>query len=123
MKSRRALSFLVAGVFSLTTSQTGHGAREERPNVVPDLEQRLGKFRQVLMPFDASALSAHERKMVEKLVDACRYLDSIYWRQVDPEGLELYQSLDGKTDQQSVALQRYLWINGSRFDLLDGEKA
>src|SRR5262249_36395443 len=53
---------------------------------------------------------------------ACRYLDSIYWRQVDPQGLELYQSLEGKTDQQSVELRRYLWINGSRFDLLDGEK-
>jgi hypothetical protein len=123
MKNSGALSFILIALFFLVTFQTGQGAREERPKVVPDLEQRLTKFRQVHMAFDASGLAPRERKMTEKLVDACRYLDSIYWRQVDPEGLELYRSLDGKADQQSVALRRYLWINGSRFDLLDGEKA
>ncbi|PYV63813.1 MAG: Zn-dependent hydrolase [Acidobacteria bacterium] len=90
--------------------------------VVPDLERRLARFRQVHMPFDASRLTAREQKMIAKLVDACRYLDDIYWRQVDPDGLELYQSLEGKADRQDVDLRRYLWINGSRFDLLDGQK-
>ena len=90
--------------------------------VVPDLERRLARFRQVHMPFDASRLTAREQKMIAKLVDACRYLDDIYWRQVDPDGLELYQSLEGKADRQDVDLCRYLWINGSRFDLLDGQK-
>ena len=90
--------------------------------VVPDLERRLARFRQVHMPFDASRLTAREQKMIAKLVDACRYLDDIYWRQVDPDGLELYQSLESKADRQDVDLRRYLWINGSRFDLLDGQK-
>jgi hypothetical protein len=91
-------------------------------HVVPDLEQRLARFHQVHMPFDASGFTSREQKMIAKLVDACRYLDDIYWRQVDPEGLQLYQSLEGKTSKQDVNLRRYLWINGSRFDLLDGEK-
>ena len=90
--------------------------------VVPDLERRLARFRQVHMPFDASELTAREQKMIAKLVDACRYLDDIYWRQVDPDGLQLYQSLGGKTSKQDVNLRRYLWINGSRFDLLDGQR-
>ncbi|PYV71182.1 MAG: Zn-dependent hydrolase [Acidobacteria bacterium] len=90
--------------------------------VVPDLEPRLARFRQVHMPFDASGLTVREQKMVAKLVDACRYLDDIYWRQVDPDGLQLYQSLGGKTSKQDVNLRRYLWINGSRFDLLDGQR-
>jgi len=74
------------------------------------------------MPFDKSGLTAREQKMIEKLVDACRYLDDIFWRQVDPEGLQLYTSLEDKTSKQDVELRRYLWINGSRFDLLDGQK-
>ena len=90
--------------------------------VVPDLERRLARFRQVHMPFDASRLTAREQKMIAKLADACRYLDDIYWRQVDPDGLELYQSLEGKTDRQDLDLRRFLRINGSRFDLLDGQK-
>src|SRR5258708_1221812 len=91
-------------------------------NVAPDLKQRLARFRQVQMPFHSAGISAREQKMVAKLVDACRYLDDIYWRQVDPEGLELYQSLEKSTDPKTIELRRSLWINGSRFDLLDGNK-
>ena len=95
--------------------------RERRENlvVVPDLKARLAKFRQVDMPFRTSGLSAQERQIVLKLVDASRYLENIYWRQVDPEGLQLYESLEGSTNPKDVELRRYLWINGSRFDLFN----
>jgi hypothetical protein len=73
------------------------------------------------MPLPAG-LTAREQKMIQKLVDASRRLDDIYWRQIDAEGLELYQSLEASTDPRDVELRRYVWINGSRFDLLDGEK-
>src|SRR5260370_11285773 len=91
-------------------------------DVVPDLKQRLARFRQVQMPLPSASLTAREQKMISKLVDASRYLDDIYWRQVDPDGLELYESLEKITDPKSVELRRYLWINGSRFDLLDGDR-
>jgi hypothetical protein len=89
---------------------------------VPDLEQRLGKFRQVRMPFHSADLTARERELVEKLVDASRYLEEIYWRQSDPEALSLYQSLSGNTHPKDEKLRRYLWINASRFDLIDENK-
>ena len=60
--------------------------------------------------------------MVEKLVDASRYLEEIYWRQIDPDGLTLYESLAGSKNPQDEMLRRYLWINASRFDLLDDNK-
>ena len=97
-------------------------ARSARLSVVPDLEQRLARFREVEMPFHPDGLSAREKQMVLKLVDACRYLDDIYWRQVDPEALDLYKSLEGSTNPQDVALRRFLWINGSHFDLLHGNQ-
>ena len=130
MKNRELVGFTVAAISLFSTAQarqtgaahtSGHSVSAHM-QVVPDLERRLARFRQVHMPFDASRLTAREQKMIAKLVDACRYLDDIYWRQVDPDGLELYQSLEGKTDRQDVDLRRYLWINGSRFDLLDGQK-
>src|SRR5271156_4324886 len=61
--------------------------------VAPDLAQRLAKFRTVPMPLQTAGLSAHEQQLVRKLVEACAYLESIYWRQSDPDGLTLYQSL------------------------------
>src|ERR1700689_3174038 len=63
--------------------------------VAPDLADELAKFQRVRMPFDASALNAREGRMIGKLVEACRYLDRIYWQQSDPEGWQLYQQLRG----------------------------
>jgi hypothetical protein len=104
---------------------TGSAADRPQPanlEVVPDLDQRLAKFRQVRMPFHSADLTARERELVEKLVDASRYLEEIYWRQSDPEALSLYQSLSGNTHPKGEKLRRYLWINASRFDLIDENK-
>ena len=97
-------------------------ARSARLQVVPDLKERLARFKEVQMPFHSEGLSAREKQLVLKLVDASRYLEDICWRQVDPEGLELYKSLEGSSNPQDVELRRYLWINGSRFDLLENNQ-
>ena len=122
-----AVALVISSTPFLVLSQPNQRATAAKkstasPYVVPDLEQRLARFRQVQMPFHSTGFAAREQKMVAKLVNACRYLDDIYWRQVDPDGLELYESLETRTDPKTVALRRYLWINGSRFDLLDGGK-
>ncbi len=101
------------------TGSAARGAESAGMKVAPDLDERLAKFRRVEMPLPASGVTARERRMVETLVDACRYLEDIYWRQIDPEGLELYQSLQGSTNPQDGKLRRYLWINGSRYDFLE----
>ena len=112
---------LVSGQVKPQSSEA-KGARSAALWVVPDMEQRLAKFREVEMPFHPDGLSAREKQMVQKLVDACRYLDDIYWRQVDPEALDLYKSLEGSTNPKDFALRRFLWINGSHFDLLHGNQ-
>ena len=104
------------------TGTAAKGASSAHMQVVPDLDKRLAKWRPVRMPFNSKGLTAKETKMVEKLVNACRRLDEIYWRQSDPEGLSLYQTLDGSSNPHDVELRRFLRINGSRFDLLDENK-
>jgi hypothetical protein len=104
------------------TGSAAKGAESAGMHVVPDLEQRLAKFRRVEMPFHSAGLTAREVKLVEKLVDASRYLEEIYWRQIDPDGLTLYESLATSKNPKDEALRRYLWINASRFDLLDDDK-
>jgi hypothetical protein len=101
------------------TGSAAKGAESAAMHVVPDLDQRLAKFRRVEMPFHSAGLTRREVKMVNKLVDASRYLEQIYWRQIDPEGLTLYESLASSKDSRDEMLRRYLWINASRFDLLD----
>jgi hypothetical protein len=98
------------------------GAVASGLTVVPNLSERLSKWRRVRMPFDSKALTPREVKMVNKLVDASIYLEDIFWRQSDPEGLALYQSLAASTSSKDEMLKKYLWINGSRYDLLDENK-
>ncbi|MGC2198379.1 MAG: Zn-dependent hydrolase [Terriglobales bacterium] len=102
----------------------GTAAKSAEPanvKVAPDLARRIARFRSVQMPLRTD-LTANERKMVGKLVEACQYLESPYWRQMDPEALALYQSLEGSKVPRDVQLRRYLWINASRFDLIDSNK-
>ena len=106
----------------LMTGSAAKGGAPANLKVVADLPQRLAKFRRVQMPFRTAGLSAREQQLVRKLVEACGYLESIYWRQSDPDGLTLYQSLASSQNLRDVQLRRYLWINASRFDLLDQEK-
>ncbi len=104
---------------------TGSAAASGAPanlKVVPDLAERLAKFRRVQMPFRTTDLSLRDQKLVRKLVEACGYLESIYWRQSDPDALTLYQSLASSQNRRDVELRRYLWINASHFDLIDNNK-
>jgi hypothetical protein len=84
----------------------------------PDLGARLARFKQVRMPFNAAALDARERQLVDQLVLANQFLERMYWRQSDPEGLALYKALAGSTSPVARDLRRLLIINGSRWDLV-----
>ena len=104
------------------TGSAAKGAASSKLQVAADLDQRLAKFRVVTMPFHSPGLTPRERKLVSKLVEACQSLERIYWRQSDPEGLALYQSLGASTHASDKKLRRYLRINGSRFDLVEEDK-
>jgi hypothetical protein len=125
------ISLIAFFILPTSSAQQGHkpmtgsaakGAESAGMEVVPDLDQRLAKFHRVEMPFHSAGLTAREVKLVEKLVDASRYLEEIYWRQIDPDGLTLYESLAGSKNPKDETLRRYIWINASRFDLLDDNK-
>jgi hypothetical protein len=74
------------------------------------------------MPFNTAGLSTREVAMLRKLVEAGQDLESIFWRQSDPEGLAIYQALANCTRPTEKQIHHYLLINGSRYDLLEGNK-
>jgi hypothetical protein len=121
--SAAGLALLFAGLTDGERTARAESAAAASPalstlTVAPDLPAELAKFKRVRMPFDAKGLSARERSMVGKLVDACRYLDRIYWQQSDPVGWQLYQHLKDDPSVEAQDVRRFLRINGSRFDLI-----
>src|SRR6202790_4376176 len=78
-----------------------------------DIAARLAKWKNVDMPFHSAGLTDRERQMVDKLVEASRLLDDVYWRQSDLDGLALYKTT------KDPALKTLLMIMGGRWDLID----
>jgi hypothetical protein len=78
-----------------------------------DLDARLAHFRQVRMLFDSQRFTARERRLVDKLVEACQHLELIFWQQSDPDALALYRK------SRDPKLRRLLMINGARWDFID----
>jgi len=94
--------------------------KHDPPN--ENVAAQLAKFKRVEMPAATAGLSAREKQLVQKLVDASRYLESIYWRQSDKAALALYQGLAGCTSPSDKSIRHFLLINGSRYDLLEENK-
>ena len=115
-----ASSVCTASLFAQNASRHRTAASPHR--VAPDLDARLARFKPIKMPFHQQALNPREIQLVHKLVEAANYIEQIYWRQSDPEGLKLYLSLTKSTKQQDLQLRRFLKINGSRYDLVDEMK-
>ena len=80
-----------------------------------DIAARTARWKTVRMPLHPESLTARDRQMVDKLVEACRLLNDVYWRQSDAAGLALYL----KTTNPQV--KQLLNINGSRWDLIDSK--
>lgn len=81
-----------------------------------NIAQMLAQWKPVEMPYHAESLSARDRQQVDKLVAASRQMELIYWQQSDPKALGLYKSTN------DPKLKQLLFINGSRWDLIDDNK-
>jgi len=114
------LSAIIIGLGMLSAS-AGLSAqptcvRHDPPNT--NISAQLAKFKQVQMPAATGGLSPREKQLVQKLVDASRLIESIYWRQSDRAGLALFKGLAGCTGKTERDIRHFLVINGSRYDLL-----
>src|SRR2546423_9970525 len=107
-------------VFMQSSHTTSPATCALHPAPAENLAAQLAKFRPVQMPFNTTALSVREVAMVRKLVEAGQDLESIFWRQSDPEGLAIYQALAGCRGVNEKRIHHYLLINGNRYDLLEG---
>src|ERR1700694_2987787 len=103
-------------VASVPPSCSSHPAPTE------NIAAQLAKFRPVGRPYNPAGHSAREVSMVRKLAEAVHYSESIFWRQSDPEGLTLYKALANCPGPAEKQISHYLLINGSRYDLLEGNK-
>jgi hypothetical protein len=106
----------VAGQASSQPTCVKHDAPNE------NIAAQLAKFKRVQMPAATAGLTQREKQLVQKLIEAGRLIESIYWRQSDRAGLALYKGLSSCGRQTDRDSRRFLVNIGSRYDLLEEHK-
>jgi hypothetical protein len=78
-----------------------------------DIQRKLNQYTTVRLTSDLARLTDNERRMIPLLIDAARWMDSIYWREAYGNRDSLLQSLG------DANLRRYAEINYGPWDRLD----
>ena len=71
-----------------TSTETAAAPPQGRLEVLPGVELRLRQLPRVAIDYDRSLLNENERAVVAKLIEASKFIDEIYWRQVSEQNPE-----------------------------------
>ena len=63
------------------------------PSVVPDIRDRLAQIPPTRIDYDRSLLNDEEKRVIDKLIEASKLMDQIYWLQVSERNAEWHAQL------------------------------
>jgi hypothetical protein len=116
MKHLPYILTLVAALFLFS-------CQEEKDNAGSDnsqIDKYLAQYAPYDMHFDASGYSENDKKILQNLVEAAKYLDTIFWLQTSKYGLQLRDSLeDNASDPEANKLLTLIKRNAGPFEMLN----
>lgn len=88
--------------------------------VLPDVDQRLQQLPKTVIDYDRSLLDDNERQVVAKLIEASKFIDEIYWRQVAEDSPDVRARLEAQASNSphDRAAYDYFIANKGRWDRL-----
>lgn len=106
-----------------TTMQTSPGTAPVRPGklaVLAGVELRVRQLPKTRIDYDRSLLGENERAVVAKLIEASKFIDEIYWRQVSEDNPRYRQQLATQVNDSARdrAGYEYFIANRGRWDRL-----
>jgi hypothetical protein len=110
-------ALLGAGAGASPAAETAQkGAELKISPIAPDVEKRLAQFVPIPLDADLSSLSAKDRQVLDKLVEAAKLMNEIFLRQAWTRNPELREQVaDWKTGEQGAARQ-YFELMAGPFD-------
>ena len=110
-----------AGAGASTAAETARKGAELK--IAPDVDKRLAKFSPTPLEADLSSLSAKERQVLDKLVEAAKLMNEIFLRQAWAGNAQLRQQIADWTAGEKGAARQYFELNFGPFDRQDERKA
>lgn len=93
MKSRLSAAAALAIFLAACATAPSPSTTDAGLEIAPDIPERLAQLPEVAIDYDRSLLDERERKVLDKLIEASKYLDEIFLLQVSEDNLELRQRL------------------------------
>lgn len=92
----------------------------ETLTVAGDTPQRVAQFPRTVIDYDHSLLNNNERQVVDKLIEASKLIDEIFWRQVSEQNPALRDELyrQAETSALDRAGYDFFIINKGPWDRL-----
>ncbi len=82
-------------------------------DVIPDLKERAEQLPSTVIDYDRNLLNDKEKQVVEKLIEASRYIDDIFWRMSSEENPDLRKELQSHPNPLAL---KYFDIMKGRWD-------
>lgn len=113
---RYLMLLLVISLLSACTGPTGGDTTDTTGKKVT-IEDRLNKYTNVRLEADLTNLSANQREMIEKLIEAAQIMDDLFWVEAYGEDWQKWlRRLPGDDYRQ------FAQINYGPYDRLDGNR-
>ncbi len=93
---------------------------EGQEEQLPSIRERIEAFAPVEIFVDLSHLTDRERKVIELLVEAGKYADSIFWKQTAPDAVAVRDSLSKLNTPEARDLLKLVHIFYGPYDLVYG---
>ena len=90
---------------------------------VPDIRERLAQYSPTIITFDNKLLNNEQKQVLEKLIEASKHMDSIFWKQAFHDGQFMKDLLELSNNRADRNYLRFLNINFGPFDRLDNNRA
>jgi len=108
------------GIMALAFAGFACGPRKETKEKTMEAKSELGKkidaFAKIEISVDMNHLSAKEKEMVRKLVEAGKLADEIFWNQTAYDAIAVRDSLLKQSDTASKEALEYVMINYGAYD-------
>ena len=103
-----------------STSTAPAPAATQGPEIVKDLDARLAKLPRTIIDYDRSLLDENETKVLQKLIEASKIIDDIYWIQVAEENPKVRAELEAAaaTSPEHAKALSLFTMNHGRWDRL-----
>src|SRR5918998_2375861 len=113
MRNRIAGFAIVTFALTACRDEPAPAGASQAVNSHSDIERKLAQYTSVKLTSDLGRLSENERRMIPLLIDAARWMDSIYWHEAYGSRDSLLQSI------RDPNVRRYAEINYGPWDRLD----